>query len=157
MSEGSSGGFQRGAHGIITSITKIKEENLDRLRGTLSAMGAPDRESPVKAISTIHFARWVIIDGGTRLLFTSNFDESWDDYIDMFIDRASGGLDAIWSNCEGYPEGGAQDRAAFKEYVRQSEYQAELFYCAYDDLTVPQILKDDRIRQKFEALLDEFA
>ncbi len=33
--------------------------------------------SPIKQINTIHFARWVIFDNDTRLLFTSNFDGSW--------------------------------------------------------------------------------
>lgn len=157
MSNGSGADDQKGAHSIITSIVPIKPGQLDKLRATLAAFGAPDRVSPIKAISTIHFARWVIIDNGKRLLFTSNFDGTWDSYIDEFIDKAAEGLDAIWSNCEGYPEGGAKNRAAFKEYVQRSENKAELFYCAYDDLTVNQILKGERIRQKFEALLDEFA
>lgn len=158
MSEATGGAdAQRGAHSIITSIVPIKPGHLDRLRATLAALGAPDRKSPVEAISTIHFARWVIIDDGQRLLFTSNFDGTWDSYIDEFIDKAADGLDAIWSHCEGYPEGGAKDRATFKDYVRASEQAAALFYCAYDDLTVGRIKQNERIREKFEALLDEFA
>ncbi|MGH3922212.1 MAG: hypothetical protein ACRDTT_04965 [Pseudonocardiaceae bacterium] len=153
-----SGGIEgKGVHTIITAIVPILPGHLEPLRQTLAALGDPDRDSPIRAISTIHFARWVIIDDGERLLFTSNFDGSWDSYIDEFIDKASSGLDAIWSHCVDFPEGGSKDREAFKAYVRMYEYKAELFYCAYDDLTVRDILKAQRIREKLESLLDEFA
>lgn len=150
-------GDGRGVHSIITAIVPILPGHLEPLRQTLQALGDPSRTSPIKAISTIHFARWVIIDNGERLLFTSNFDGTWDSYIDEFIDKASGGLDAIWQHCVDFPEGGSKNREAFKAYVRKYQTKAELFYCAYDDLTVKDILKAQRIREKFEGLLDEFS
>ncbi|MGH8932634.1 MAG: hypothetical protein ACRDZO_18915 [Egibacteraceae bacterium] len=157
MTNGTGGIEGKGAHTIITAIVPILPGHLEPLQQTLAALGAPDRTSPISAISTIHFARWVIIDNGERLLFTSNFDGTWDAYIDEFIDKASDGLDLIWSHCVEYPEGGSKDREAFKAYVRKYEYKANLFYCAYDDLTVSEILKAQRIREKFATLLDEFA
>jgi hypothetical protein len=145
-----------GVHNIITGITPIKAGHLEQLRAVLADLSRPGEDSPIAKISTIHFARWVIIDDGTRLLFTTNFDGSWDDYLDEFIREGHEGLDAIWNNCEGYPEGGARDREAFKKYVRDHEYSAELFYAAYPDATVRNVYKALRIREKFEAFLDEF-
>jgi hypothetical protein len=143
-------------HSYITSITTIKPDSLQQLKAVLARFGDPARVSPITAISTIHFARWVIIDNDTRLLFTTNFDGSWDSYINEFIEKASQGLDAIWSNCEGYPAGGAKDVEAFKQYVRNSEIQNTLVYSAYPDLTVKAIKRAVRTRKKFEDFLEEF-
>ena len=145
-----------GVHSIITAIAPIKAGRLEQLRAVLAAFNNPERTSPISVISKIHFARWVIIDDDTRLLFTTNFDGSWNDYIDEFVDKASDGLDAIFGNCEGYPEGGSRDRDAFKQYIREHEYQASLFYTAYPDSTVNDVHRALRTRQKFEAFLDEF-
>lgn len=144
-----------GVQNIITAIVGVKPGHVERLRAVLQSLNT-GAASPIAVISTIHFARWVLIEDNTRLLFTTNFDGSWDDYIDEFIDKAADGLDAIWSNCEGFPEGGARNREAFKQYIRDHEYPAALFYSAYPDATVKDVHKALRIRQKFEALLDEF-
>ncbi|HEX6242950.1 MAG TPA: hypothetical protein VFZ61_18685, partial [Polyangiales bacterium] len=53
-------------------------------------------------IPSIHFARWVL--GPERsVLFFSNFDSSWQSYLGDFIDKASNGLTAVWSNTVRYP------------------------------------------------------
>ncbi|MBA3946557.1 MAG: hypothetical protein H0X37_18585 [Herpetosiphonaceae bacterium] len=143
-----------GVHTIITAIVGIKPGSVDKLRAVLAHLGDPSRVSPITLISTIHFARWVIIDNDTRLLFTSNFDGSWDDYIDEFIEKAADGLDAIWSNCEGFPDGGSRNRDAFKAYVRGHQFTADLFYSAYPDATVKNIGKALRVEKSFEDLLD---
>ena len=38
-------------------------------------------------MSTIQFARWVFLDGGKRVIFTSNYDGSLDSYMDDFINK----------------------------------------------------------------------
>jgi hypothetical protein len=143
-----------GVQNIITAIVGIKPGRVEQLRAVLGSLNTGSA-SPVSVISTIHFARWVIIDN-RQLLFTTNFDGSWDDYVDEFIDKAADGLDAIWSNCDDFPEGGSRNRDAFKQYIRDHEHHADLFYTAYPDATVKDIHKALRIRQKWEALLDEF-
>ncbi|WP_436441436.1 hypothetical protein, partial [Enterococcus faecium] len=50
-------------------------------------------------IPTILSARWVMIDGGKRLLFLDNYGGAWESYLNEFIDLAAvKGLNAIWSN-----------------------------------------------------------
>ena len=41
-------------------------------------------------IPTIHFAKWALIDGGARLLFLSNYDGSWETYLDDFLAHFGG-------------------------------------------------------------------
>lgn len=139
----------------MTVITDIISGKVDSLRQTLEAIGKkPD--SPIKQINTIHYARWVIIDKDTRLLFTSNFDGTWEAYLRDFVEKAPEGLDAIWSHCVGYP--GAKPLDKFMAYVKEHESNAQLFYAAYPDATVNQVQKGLRLEQKTEALrkLDEF-
>src|SRR3954470_9728839 len=145
-----------GLHSAITTIVGIKPGQVGHLRAVLAQFAAPGPASPIQLIGTIHFARWVIIDNDTRLLFISNFDGTWDDYIDEFIEKAADGLNAIWSHCDDFPAGGSRDREAFKAYIRKYEYQPDVFYSAYPDASVKDIHKALRVRQKFEALLDEF-
>ena len=120
---------------VITPIIDGQEQNLKQvLQGIQTAP-----ESPIKKISTIHYARWVIIDNGTRLLFTSNFDGTWEKYLRDFVTLAPEGLDAIWSHCVGYP--GAVPYEGFAKYVRDHQVKTDLFYAAYPATSVKHVLK----------------
>ena len=54
-------------------------------------------------LKTIHFARWTFIDGKRRLLFTSNYDGSHENYMGDFIDIVAWGLNASFSHGPEYP------------------------------------------------------
>ena len=99
------------------------------------------------------FARWVVVDGGRNLLFLSNYDGSWENYLDDFIDRASSGLTAIWSNTVGFPKtsflvnGGARDELLFKILVRRSQMMSLVWYSAYPDSSTQNIQTNAAIRE----------
>jgi hypothetical protein len=104
-------------------------------------------------IPSIHFARWVIFDEGRRLAFFSNFDGSWESYLDDFIDKAAGGLTAVWSNAYQFPKsyllyfGGARDEQKFKHYVRDTQMPTQVWYSAYPDLSVQNVNDNARVRK----------
>ncbi len=104
-------------------------------------------------IRSIHYAHWSQIDGGRRLLFLSNFDGSWENYLDDFIDRASGGLSMIWSNTKEFPRtrflvlDGARDGHPFKAVARAYQTRTNVWYSAYPDLTVEQIDRNSTIAE----------
>lgn len=112
-------------------------------------------------IPSIHFAHWSLIDNGRRLLFVSNFDGSWENYLDDFIDKASIGLTAIWSNTGGFPRTkfliceGARDGARFKAYARDSQTYTNVWYSAYPHLTVEAIDNNSSIREDLFNALDD--
>ncbi len=114
----------------------------------------------LSGIASIHFARWVVIDGGRRLLFLSNYDGSWENYLDDFIDRASTGLTAIWSNTVGFPRsyflifGGATDELRFKTITRKSQVPSLAWYSAYPDLSVQNIQANAAIREGLFGPMD---
>ena len=111
-------------------------------------------------IPTIHFARWVIIDRRGRLLFFSNFDGSWENYLGDFIDKAAQGLTAVWSNTKGCPRAkflvleGARDEQRFKSWARDRQIVTQVWYSAYRDLTVVNINNNTAIRNGLFANLD---
>lgn len=104
-------------------------------------------------IPSIHFARWIIIDKGKRLLFYSNFDGSWENYLGDFIDRAAVGLTAIWSNTKLFPKSknlifeGATDEQKFKSWTRMHQIQTQVWYSAYKNLTVENINNNTAIQE----------
>jgi|GEM_PF-561514 len=124
-------------------------------------------------IQGIHFARWVIVRdearGGAgrakhRLLFFSNYDGSWEDYLGAFVDRASIGLTTIWCNTEGFPrmrlrvwpprlELGAGREEAFKQWVRQHQVYTQVWFTRHPALSVSNIFNDRNIRSKVKARL----
>src|SRR5437764_9273672 len=104
-------------------------------------------------VRTIHFARWVSIDNGRRLIFASNYDGSLESYMDDFIDKLAWGLNAVFSNGVGYPPtrwllfGGARDEQAFKSYLRLHQLPS-VWYTAYGDLSARNIDENTRIREE---------
>lgn len=113
-------------------------------------------------IPTILSARWVMIDGGRRLLFLDNYGGAWESYLNEFIDLAAvKGLNAIWSNTfvsvddrrYGFPASkflfwkGAQAEQPFKAYVRQSQVETIVWYGAYPTLSVVNINANTSLRQ----------
>jgi hypothetical protein len=112
-------------------------------------------------IPTIHFARWTMIDGGRRMLFLSNFDGSWQQYLGDFIDKSGWGLTAIWSNSVGFPKtkfsmfGGAYDEEHFLAWSRYYEIPTQVWYSAYPQLSIKNIVNNTVIRKELMCDLDE--
>ena len=106
---------------------------------------------------TIHFAHWALIDNGSRLLFFSNFDSSWESYLDDFIEKAHGGLTLAWSNGIGFPrtrflvEDGATSGLLFKTWARHSMARSLFWVSAYPDLSVNQIERNCEIAAGLRA------
>ncbi|HSV65721.1 MAG TPA: hypothetical protein VLJ59_07425 [Mycobacteriales bacterium] len=125
-------------------------------RGVLFAIDYAVRHvynhNDLAGVKTIHFARWVPLDGWRRMVFASNYDGSLESYMDDFIDRLGWGLNAVFSNGQGYPRtrwllfGGAQYEQDFKYYLRRHQVPVVAWYSAYPTLTAHNIENNARIR-----------
>ena len=127
----------------LTLLTVVRPERVERLRAVLDLINLYARRLSPKGslvgISTIHTVRWALIDGGKRLLMVSNYDGTWESYIDEFAELILSGLDALWTGSHGFPESGSQDVAALKHFLRCHQAPANVFYSAYPDATVLNI------------------
>jgi hypothetical protein len=153
----------------MSSITIVKPGWLRRttLRAVLWAINLQARalatHGTLSGIPSIHFAHWSMIDNGRRLLFLSNFDGSWENYLDDFIDKASAGLTGVWSNTLNFPRtyflifGGATDGPRFKAVARDSQIVSNVWYSAYRDLTVQGVDNNSSIREDLLKPLDATA
>ncbi|MGW4599423.1 hypothetical protein ACWEOA_29660 [Streptomyces sp. NPDC004457] len=103
-------------------------------------------------VKTIHFARWLFVDGKRRVIFASDYDGSLESYMDDFIDKVAWGLNAVFSNGRGYPRtrwlvlDGAGDEQAFKNYLRCHQVPTQVWYSAYDTSTAHDLDINARIR-----------
>ena len=112
-------------------------------------------------IGTIHFARWVTPPGTRDVLFFSNFDDSWESYLEDFITKAHAGLTGVWSNSVGFPrtenlfQKGATDGERFKRYARQSMAPTRFWYSAYPNVTTSMIRANATIRLGLSGAMTE--
>ena len=120
----------------LTAIAPLKPGTSEQLRTVLGLLQQRP-VNPVERIQMIHYARWVIIDGGARLLFTSNFDGALEDYLEEFAERDEVPLNKIFGFCCGWP--GAKPSGPFIQYVKNHQIRAEAFYSAYPRYTVREV------------------
>ena len=117
-------------------------------------------------ITSIHFARWVILRDRRkvarkrhRLLFFSNYDGSWESYLGEFVDRAAGGLTAVWSNTVDFPRSryllfdGATDEEAFKQWTRDHQIASQVWWTGIPSSTVQNVRDDVWIRRRLHRPL----
>jgi hypothetical protein len=146
------------AQNQLSAVGLLKRGSLRRatLTAVLWALDFSSRHvynrGNLAGIRTIHFARWVFLDGKRRLIFVSNYDGSLESYMDDFIDKVAWGLNAAFSNGLGYPKtrwlifGGAKDEPAFKNYLRNHQIPTQIWYSAYGDLTAVNVANNAAIR-----------
>ena len=108
-------------------------------------------------VTSIHFARWVLLDDNKRLYFASNYDGSADTYMDDFINKVAWGINLVFSNGVGYPktrwlikEGGSYEQK-YKRTLRRNQIPSQVWYKAYPGLTAIDLARNSRIRQGLET------
>lgn len=123
--------------------------------------GRDSRPGFLDKIGSIHFARWVRLPGTRQLVFLSNYDGSWESYLEDFIARLRQGLTSVWSNTLNFPKttnlylGGAEDGSRFKRWARRQQIPTRLWFSAYPELTAHRIRLNALIRHGFASAADE--
>ena len=120
----------------------------------------------LEMLSFIHYARWAVIDrfpdGGdgerlnhSYLFFESNFNGTWDQYIDAFSEVVAFRMKAIWGTSLGFP--GPLPVEPFKQYIRRNEYVANHYWSAYPGATTTEIISAGRVETALEGLREASA
>jgi hypothetical protein len=108
----------------------------------MASRALPSTLSGLLGLSLIHFARWVFIKRdqwpqrgqppqtlrNDYMLFCSNFNGTWDQYIDAFADGIPGGLDLFWYSSTKYPN--SIPITPFKNYIRANQIDTNYYYNA---------------------------
>lgn len=130
-------------------------------------------------LSFIHFARWSIVkhdfwprmsadqpkDKTTYdyLMFCSNFNGTWEQYIDAFSAVIPDGMNMIWRWSEQFP--GAQPITPFLGYIRRVQTDCEYYYSAYPGASSSDVKQSLHLQAELQAFAkrtanlppDEFA
>ena len=117
-------------------------------------------------LSFIEFARWVVIPrrgfpyvGGSQvkeemqydyLLFFSNFNGTWNQYIDAFSAVLAKGLNLIWQWSEKFP--GSVPVTLFKEYIARVQFDTDYYYTAYPHATANDLKAAHVVQAGFDGL-----
>lgn len=125
-----------------------------------------NRLTGLRTLSLIHYARWVIVrpEDFPRLsdtqpqedlcyayeFFFSNFNGSWDQYIDSFSMAISKGLDLLWYGNIGYPRSIPINR--FHNYINANSIQTDYYYSAYPLASSNDIKAARRVRITLQEL-----
>jgi hypothetical protein len=103
-------------------------------------------------VKTIHFARWVFLNGQKQMFFASNYDGSLEAYMDDFINKVGWGLNLLFSNGVGYPttnwliEDGSSNEQKFEYYIFRHQIPVDVWYKAYPGLTGFDLIRNSLIR-----------
>ncbi|MGO8845428.1 MAG: hypothetical protein ACLQFI_08875 [Methylocella sp.] len=130
----------------------------------MASRALPSGLAGLLGLSIIHFARWVIIkrdqwpDLGQGkqtlqndyMLFCSNFNGTWDQYIDAFSDGIPSGLDLFWFTSTRYPH--SIPITPFKDYIRANQIDTDYYYNATPGAAQRDIKSALRIRRAILAL-----
>jgi hypothetical protein len=127
----------------------------------------PQTLSGLLGLKLIHFARWVLIrrdqwpdPAGTGaqpldndyMLFLSNFNGTWDQYIDAFADGIPQGLDLFWYASTKYPH--SIPIGTFKSYITANQIQTSYYYNATPGAAQRDIKAALRVRRELLALAE---
>lgn len=146
------------ARGVVQnhmiSVTRLRPASIRRLSLSLGfyAIAAMARIGLMRSgflatIGTIHAARWIVLPKTRQLLFCSNYDGSWESYLEDFVTKSAKGVTCVWSNAEGFPTTdllffkGAEDGDRMKRFARGSMQPTPFWFSAYPDLTCTMIRK----------------
>jgi len=151
----------------MNAITPMKPWKTWILRGFFFVLG---RVKPLQQdlinLSFIEFARWVVLprrgfpflgNGQKReelqydyLLFFSNFNGTWNQYIDAFSAVLSRGLNLIWRWSEKFP--GSVPVTPFKNYIAQVQFDTDYYYTAYPRATANDLKSAHIVQASLDAL-----
>jgi hypothetical protein len=144
----------------LSVFLKVKpgREHLIREVFNMPADQQAELEKAIDTVGSLHQARYVLFDDGTRLLVATTFDGDWDVYIDDFAKSyVLDAWDEFLIHCEGYPDEGKASLTVdeIKEYLTANQVTAANFYMYYAGVTAKQIRKALRVEAAFQQVLDD--
>ena len=130
----------------------------------------PSTTAGLITLSLIHYARWVIIMPGqfpnfgidkgqpqedtkyAYMIFFSNFNGSWNQYVDSFSSAIPAGLDLFWFGSIKYPK--SVPMIPFHRYINSNQIWTDYYYDAYPMATSNDVKSAKRVRSSLLAFIE---
>jgi hypothetical protein len=129
----------------------------------------PSTTAGLVTLSLIHYARWVIIMPGqfpwlgedqpkedlkyAYMIFFSNFNGSWNQYVDSFSSAIPGGLDFFWYKSIKYPK--SVPMLPFHRYITSNQIWTDYYYNAYPMATSNDVKAAQRVKKSLLSFIDD--
>jgi hypothetical protein len=129
----------------------------------------PSTTAGLVTLSLIHYARWVIIMPKqfprlspqqpqedvkyAYMLFFSNFNGSWNQYVDSFSSAIPSGLNLFWFGSIKYPR--SVPMLPFHRYITSNQIWTDYYYNAYPMATSNDIKSAKRVKDSLQAFIGE--
>jgi hypothetical protein len=138
----------------LTVLANIRPEKVLAVRAQAAQMAALPLHDLLGPL-TLHFARWVLVNGGTQFLYIAVFDTDFEQYTEDAIQIFNRiGMGSLFLNLEGFPPDGMKDPEAFKKFVREHQCPSFLEYSEYEGATVKEIKRALAVETAFSSMLD---
>ncbi len=156
----------------LNALTPMEREATPLLRLEFPAirLGFFKRQTEALiGLQFIHFARWVVLGRDALpylgppqereslrydyLLFCSNFNGNWENYIDAFSEVIPKGIDNIWRWSLKFP--GARPVGPFINYIRACQYDTAYYYTAYPGASTKDVLGALAVEEALNAFMLE--
>jgi hypothetical protein len=151
----------------MNAVTPMKPWKTGILRCFFFLLGhSKPMQKDLIDLSFIEFARWVVVprrrfpflaNGQVKeelkydyLLFFSNFNGTWNQYIDAFSAVLSKGLNLVWRWSEKFP--GSVPVTPFKEYIASVQFDTDYYYTAYPHATANDVKSAHIVQSSLESL-----
>ena len=151
----------------MNAITPMKPWKTWILRNIFLILGLfKSAQADLINLKFIQFARWVIVPAGSfpylgapqkreslkydYLFFFSNFNGTWNQYIDAFSAVLSDGLNKVWRWSEKFP--GSVPVTSFKSYITSVQYDTDYYFSAYPQATLNDVEAAHVVNAAFEAI-----
>jgi len=129
----------------------------------------PSTTAGLITLSLIHYARWVIVMPKqfprlspeqpqedvkyAYMLFFSNFNGSWNQYVDSFSSAIPKGLNLFWFGSIKYPR--SVPMLPFHRYITSNQVWTDYYYNAYPMATSNDIKSAKKVKNSLQAFIGE--
>lgn len=138
----------------LTVLANIKPDKVAAVRAQAAQMATLPLHELLGPL-TLHFARWVLVNGDTQFLYIAIFDTDFEQYTEDAIKIFNQvGMGSLFLNLEGFPPDGMKDPEAFKKFVREHNNPSFLEYSEYPGVTVKEIKRALRVETALSEVLD---
>lgn len=119
----------------------------------------------LSTLSLIHYAHWAIVNRKqlphlhteqpredlkhNYMFFFSNFNGSWEQYVDSFHKSIPSGLDLLWNSNVNYPK--AIPLTPFHAYINHNQIRTSHYYNAYPNASANDVKAAKRVRSELMA------
>jgi len=115
----------------------------------------PNLADVIDGVGTIHYARWILYDNDTKLLysvvFDGDFDKYWADFLPYFKKYK---VPPVFTLAEDWPADGITNLESFQKFFRDHQVDSLGEWTSFGGETMQEMRKALRVNEAFQKVLD---